>query len=146
MATFLQALDVTPYADGRTWWLRRNFVYTSSLYEVPIVVPRTFTTDFASVPRLMWVVFPPWGLYGNAAVVHDYLYATQFVPRPTADAVFMEAMAVSAVPTWQKWPLFLAVRLFGFWAWRQNRSKRVRGLRKMAAEPLLATSKPHHWK
>lgn len=41
----------------------------------PIIrVPAGFVTDFASIPRAFWVVLPPTGKYGKAAVVHDYLY------------------------------------------------------------------------
>ena len=47
------------------------------LREERIEVAEGFETDFASVPRLLWVVLPKWGKYGNAAMVHDWLYWKQ---------------------------------------------------------------------
>lgn len=38
-----------------------------------IVVPRRFTTDFATVPQLVTWLIPTMGAYTNAAIVHDYL-------------------------------------------------------------------------
>lgn len=38
-----------------------------------VTVPKGFITDGASVPRLFWALIPPWGVYGQAAVVHDWL-------------------------------------------------------------------------
>src|SRR5438046_8797712 len=40
-----------------------------------------FQTDFATVPRPLWIVLPKWGRYGNAAVLHDWLYWKQDRPR-----------------------------------------------------------------
>jgi hypothetical protein len=34
-----------------------------------------------------------------------------------ADGIFLEAMGVLGVKNWRKYPMFLAVRCFGFLAW-----------------------------
>lgn len=78
-----------------------------------IEVPVGFETDFASVPRAFWPVFPPTGRYSKAAVVHDWLYRHPVVSRAIADAVFLHAMALLRVPRWRRWTMYLAVRLFG---------------------------------
>jgi hypothetical protein len=44
-----------------------------------IVVPAGFETDFASIPRVLWIIEPPLGDAGKAAVLHDYLYETASV-------------------------------------------------------------------
>lgn len=85
-------------------------------------VPEGFTTDFASVPRLLWRLVPPWGPYSPAAVVHDYLYRTGTGTRPAADAVFLSLMKRLGVPAWKRYAMYAAVRAFGFMAWRGARA------------------------
>lgn len=73
--SFLTPLEIE-YVDGRNWKVTQEFDYLVD-YEnkdTTIRVPAGFVTDFASIPRAFWVVFPPTGKYGKAAVVHDYLY------------------------------------------------------------------------
>ena len=45
-------------------------------------------------PALFWAILPKWGKYGNAAVIHDWLYWEQGRPRPAADAILLEGMTV----------------------------------------------------
>lgn len=79
MSVFTENLIVSPLPDGNTWVLRRKFSYDVGQEGSgeTIAVPAGFITDFASVPRPLWAVFPKWGKYGNAAVIHDYLYWVQ---------------------------------------------------------------------
>jgi lysozyme family protein len=62
--------------------------------------------DGASVPRIFWSIVPPWGQYGQAAAVHDYLceYLTVMtkegpkrITRKRTDQIFEEAMQVLGV-------------------------------------------------
>lgn len=76
-------------------------------------MPAGTVTDLASVPRLLWVVFPPHGRYAKAAIVHDYLYANAIGTKSGADRIFLEAMGVLRVPTWRRRLIYGAVRLFG---------------------------------
>lgn len=77
-----------------------------------VVVPVNFVTDFASVPRWLWWLFPPDGPWRRAAVVHDYLYSQLGVSRFFADAVFREAMTPDT-GYWTQVAMFYAVRCFG---------------------------------
>ena len=70
-------------------------------------VPAGYLTDGASVPKIFWGFIPPWGSYGQAAVVHDllceYLEITvdgvkQSITRAEADQILLEAMVVLNVP------------------------------------------------
>lgn len=93
----------------------------------PIIVPKGFITDYASIPRIFWPLLPPWGKYGPAAIVHDYLYtrAGMTVPSPedpsrmvesdrkTADRIFLLAMAQLGVGVVKRYVMYFAVRLFG---------------------------------
>lgn len=83
-----------------------------------VYVPAGYLTDGASVPRMFWNVVPPWGQYGQAAVVHDivceYLSITidgKPVPvsRARCDAILLEAMEVLGVPSWKRYPIYWAV-------------------------------------
>lgn len=71
-------------------------------------VPDGYITDGASVPRIFWNIIPPWGKYGQAAIVHDYLCeylevetseGKRSITRKECDAIFLEAMLVLSVPT-----------------------------------------------
>lgn len=84
-------------------------------------VPAGYLTDGASSPKLLWSVVPPWGAYGQAAVVHDilceYLSITvsglpQAISRMEADRILREAMMVLKVPKEDMDRINLAVGLY----------------------------------
>ena len=106
--------------DQRTATLHMPLIYRSDLLGSDVEVPAGFETDFASVPRGLWNIFPPLGLYGEPAIVHDFLYRTQPVDRKTADLVFLEAMKAKGCRWTQRQALYRAVRLFGWPAWYYN--------------------------
>lgn len=94
------------------WRVLREFRFWAELPRLGriwITVPAGYLTDGASVPRLVWGLVPPWGAYGQAAVVHDLLCEYLVVmtdagkqvdiTRAEADALFLEAMIVLRVPT-----------------------------------------------
>lgn len=83
-----------------------------------IHVPSGWITDWASVPRFFWRLFPPIGRYTLAAVVHDYLYEYRVGTRKRADRVFLRIMEHLGVPWWKRTAMYWAVRLFGGRAWR----------------------------
>ena len=91
-----------------------------------ILVPAGFTTDLASVPRLFWRVFPPFGTYSLAAIVHDYLYSeisTYDIERSTADRIFRDAMITLGVGRITRNILYNAVRHGGWIPWSRQRGK-----------------------
>lgn len=114
MSSFSSPLTVTKVAD-MIWMTEEPFVFeTDTDY---IEVPDCFHTDFASVPRFLWSLFPPDGQYSQAAVLHDYLYQSHIRPRKRSDELFLEAMEVLNVKKWVRNTLFFFVRLFGFRAY-----------------------------
>ncbi len=80
---------------------------------ITVLVPQGTVTDFASVPRWLWWLYPPDGPWQAAAVVHDYLYASSACSRFLADAIFRAAMEADGVPWWRAAILYYAVRIFG---------------------------------
>ncbi|HEY96556.1 MAG TPA: DUF1353 domain-containing protein [Dehalococcoidia bacterium] len=145
MSRFTEVLTVSPLSDGRTWVTRKDFGYdigeegSGNTIDVPI----GFMTDFASVPRFLWMIIPRWGKYGNAAIIHDYLYWEQKRSRKEADDVFLEAMGVLGVSPSTKWVMHKAVRVFGGFAWRGNTGRRKKGLSRVAVTmPEKSTDVP----
>lgn len=88
-----------------------NFV----IDDMPYKVPQGFTTDLASIPRILWSIYSP--NKANtipAAVIHDYLY---FCPgemtRAEADSIFYDALIYKHVKTRTAFKYWIAVRAFG---------------------------------
>jgi hypothetical protein len=132
MSSFTTPL-ILEYLDGRRWRLREPFsYYTGVTPEDPtsetIIVPEGFLTDFASIPRALWVAMPPTGAYGKAAVIHDYLYRLGgLVPhavtpdgttyrrfsRAECDQIFRDAMKVLGVGRTLRTLMWMGVRAGG---------------------------------
>lgn len=109
------------FIDGKNWLLTKPLAYLDLDKEerpVSVVVPEGFVTDFASIPRPLWSLYPPTGLYAPAAVVHDYLYRTKETSRGTADSIFLHAMTDLGVRRTARWTIYLAVRAFGWIAYK----------------------------
>jgi len=116
MSSFTTPLVVTP-ASGNRWKLVSFFEYHVGSFpsDEVIRVPAGFETDFASVPRLFWPIFPPYGAtYGKAAVVHDFLW-TQARSRQDlrrAAHVFSGALAVLGAPLLTRLLMVAAVQIY----------------------------------
>ena len=149
MSEFTKILKVSPLGDGKNWilWEKFKFYDEKVLGNVKepywILVPPNFITDFASVPPIFRSFISNWGKYGNATVLHDYLYWTQKCTRKEADEIFKEAMEVFGVHNLRKTIIYLAVRWFGAFAWRGNIKQRERGFNRVAARlPEKAADTP----
>ncbi len=142
MSIFTNALLVSPLSDGKSWVIVGDFGY--DIGEVgssrKVVVERGFVTDFASVPRVLWWVLPKWGIYGNAAVIHDWLYWDQQTTRKEADEILLEAMAVLHVSDLKKKAIYTAVRTFGGWAWKRNKWDKNSGFNRVITDTVVASS------
>lgn len=134
MSKFTSALVVSPLSDGKSWVLLDEFSYhvgTENSSDV-IDVSKGFATDFTSVPRVFWWLIPRWGKYGNAAVIHDWLYWQQKTKsRREADDILLEGMSVLGVSGWRKTLIYYAVRYFGWLAWFRNTVDRENGFNRV---------------
>jgi len=86
-----------------------------------VTVPAGYLTDGASVPQLVWNLIPPWGSYGQAAVVHDLLceylaivVAGELVSitRERCDEILYESMGVLGVQEWKCWVIYQGVSMY----------------------------------
>lgn len=100
-----------------------------SRYET-VRVPSGFVTDFASIPRIFWSLLPPDGLYAYAAIIHDYLYWEQSVPRDKADEILKMCMEDFRIDSVTIAAIFGGVRLGGATAWDDNTKLKARGERR----------------
>lgn len=114
MSSFTTPVDLRMLDDYR-WELLAAFEYHVGDYpsETVIRVPAGTMTDLASVPRLLWALFPPHGRWAKAAIIHDYLYAQAIGSKAYADRTFLEAMKVLGVSWVVRTTMFWAVRVFG---------------------------------
>lgn len=121
MSSFTRPLTVTKIGK-RTWRVERAFRYYigEEYSDEYIDVPKGFVTDFASVPRVFWTIFPPDGSYTMSAVLHDYLYnqkghiREKVYSRKQCDQIFREAMKVLGVNILTRNTIYRAVRMFGW--------------------------------
>lgn len=102
--------------DGK-WVVMQDLVYQSDVAGMTFTVPSGFPTDLASVPRLPVVYLLTGGKANSAAAIHDWAYTKKMVPRRVADAVLKEASAVTYVPFFIRWAMYLGVRAFGWSHW-----------------------------
>lgn len=98
---------------------RMAIVASDYLYHDPVtltvyLVPAGYITDFASIPRPASLLLPPFGLWAEGAVVHDFLYAVgEAGGRNTADRVFHTAIQEQGVGRVTAAAIHWAVKLFG---------------------------------
>lgn len=130
---------VRGFPDGSNWMIQSHMIHEvgrNSPYFV--IVPRGFVTDFASIPQPLQLLrgrLSITGRYGNAAVVHDYLYWRQDCTRAQADNILAIAMKEAGVSLLERKIIYEAVRRFGQSAWDGNRSARQAGMIRTVAPP-----------
>ncbi len=117
MDKFTSDLIVKSYNETK-WQLtaKFHFYFEEHGKRLNVIVPEGFITDFASVPRMLWSIFPPTGRYTKAAVLHDYLYSNKSeieTNRKQCDKMFLKGMEVLGVKRWVRNTIYRAVRIFG---------------------------------
>lgn len=80
-----------------------------------LIVPMTFKTDLASIPRVLWPLYAPTDYDTlSPAILHDYFYACpNGYSRKQIDDMFYYALKDSGLNTWAAQKFWLAVRFFG---------------------------------
>ena len=93
---------------------------------IDMIIPEWFSSDWASIPKIFRVFINEYDVkWVFAAIVHDYLYRTQFMPRMIADNIFKLILQKTAGKVYC-YIFYRWVRLWGFIArynnWRQLES------------------------
>lgn len=122
MSTFTTPADLRMLDDYR-WQVLAPFEYHVGSYpsDTVISVPAGTVTDLATVPRLLWALFPPHGRWAKAAIVHDYLYDRAIGSKAYADRTFLEAMEVLGVSRFARTVMYWAARWFGRGNYKQKK-------------------------
>jgi hypothetical protein len=131
MSDFLTTLKFED-DGGYPFTLLATLEYYSSLLGTVIRVPAGFQTDLASIPWFAQplVGFMRVGRFDRAAVIHDWLYATQWLPRGLCDRILRKAMEADRVSWLVRWQIWAGVRVGGWWAW-YNDGKHVQHFRNL---------------
>lgn len=102
-------------------------VYFSKRLRTRILVPINFETDFATIPKVIrFFIDNDSGVIRDAAVVHDYLYATQstnfypLIDKDDADLILMDGMKDLGASFITRYTVYYAVRLFGCLFYRKG--------------------------
>ena len=98
-----------------TWCVNAPLVF-KIIEGKEITVPKSFTTDLDSIPRIPLLHAWLKGRATKSAVVHDFLYKKRH-NRKEADTIFFVAMREEGVPAWRRWPIYWGVRLGGWLAY-----------------------------
>lgn len=135
-------LECRHHPDEDQWEVITPFCFVRPNAEI-VQVPAGMMTDFASTGNIPW--FPQDCVYDQAAVVHDFLYQGEFLPRGKADDIFREALeAVKEVPRWKIPIMWAAVRLFGEMTYKEHSLLSIRYARSLSKVP--DTEKRPLWK
>ncbi len=136
MSSFREPLDVRVRDDGKHYEVLDTFTYyLDNNKEALLKVEQGFITDFASVPRVFWSIYPPFGRYTKCAVLHDRLCVAflnkelwnnvavdkdklpvalqnRFVRRYEADKLFLDSMKAIKVNAFTRFVLYASVRVY----------------------------------
>ena len=106
-------------------------------YQLPdqktLVIQPGFVFDGASIPQICWtsIGHPLEHRFIYAALLHDALYVTQYLPRKTADQYFHRFLTEFAgVGSYTAWKMHTGVRLFGGGAWNEKTEEQIESARK----------------
>lgn len=125
MSRFTSELKIKVIDNGKNFENLLKFeYYRENNKDEVIVVPKGFVTNFASIPRLFWSIYPPLGYgkgfnYAKSAMLHDYLYSKGALttgarmPRKECDLIFLESMLAVGVYKFNAYLFYYCVRLFG---------------------------------
>lgn len=114
--------------NGREYKVTQDYYYRYK--DEWLIVPKGFITDFASIPRVFWNIYPPTGIYMPAALLHDFHYACELKsPLPYAkdmdtrywcDCLFYDVMKDCGCNWFTRTVMYRAVRDWGWIVWNSS--------------------------
>lgn len=105
---FVGSGPIVEELDEHFWRVAAPVVYQGDTQD--FVVPEGFRTDFASVPRAVVWLIPRYGVYTQAAILHDYLRRTEAVSAADADGLFRRCLREAGVSIPRRYLMWTAVR------------------------------------
>ena len=101
-------------SDGVTRELADDYIF-NTWDRRTVFIPKGYTTDLASIPRIAWTLIgsPGHGKYAIPSIVHDWLCSTEHDWVDSAE-IFLEAMEKFKVNPVKRVIIYWAVRSFKF--------------------------------
>lgn len=121
MPEFLTPLIIKK-VGSQLWELHEDLIFKSDKYPGLFIAPKGFVTNFASIPRIFWTIYPPVGNYDAAAVIHDGGYSHILTTKDgikintvkhVIDNIFYECLRVCKVNRFNAKLMYMLVRRFG---------------------------------
>lgn len=114
IGTLKVALVSESHDEALAVWefLEDGFGFASATGAV-VMIPKGFTTDFCSVPRLPGAFDYLGDIANQAGAVHDRLYTTAELPRDVADLMLKEMILALGYQAEKAELIYTGVRLFG---------------------------------
>lgn len=109
---------VLVYLEDEEWLVKHP--YTCSWDGGAITVPKGFSTDLSSIPRIFRSIIPVVGEQNGPSVIHDYCYVTKWRSRKESDRLFYEGCKAAGVHWLRRQILFSAIRLGGWAVWNKR--------------------------
>ena len=136
---------ISPFYDWDYYYLHKSISWKPEVehqdHYKAVEVPPGFVTDLASIPQAFWSILPPAARYSYAAIIHDYLYWTQMLPRDAADQILKICMEELNVDNVKVVAIYNAVKIFGGTAWEENARRKKMGekriLKKYPEDPRV---------
>lgn len=112
------------YIDGFLWGIQEplRFDIGELGSDKFVVVPAHYVTDFNSIPRGLWNIFPP-TQYGKSSIVHDYLCDGGEITWQTVsitvhvkpdfgeiDAIYKESLKIEGCSWFKRNAMWMGVR------------------------------------
>jgi hypothetical protein len=139
---------LSPFGDGTQWIVLENLDFIIQLDDksaATMRVPKGFVTDLASTPREIWSLYPPFGKYLTASILHDYLYWRRTCTRKQADKILYQTMRDAGVDQETQSRFYVALELAGDKAWKTNEVEKASGLVRVIPEQYLRRSPVTTW-
>jgi len=115
--------------DGDNYVLKIDWSIDADVsgYHINIVMLKAgFVTDGGSIPWWYEWRLNPVGKYLKAYIVHDIIYATEYLPRAVADAILRELIKELGGNRFIRNAVYMAVRIGGGSVWKQHTEESIR--------------------
>lgn len=121
------------FKRGKRVRLLEPFTYQDAKKGIVINIPAGFESDYNTVPRGLWNLFPPWE-YPEAAIIHDWLYkhpqgfykapdlTTVSLSRLECDNIHRRILELLGANWTTRQAMWAGIRAGGFVSWSRYRN------------------------
>lgn len=116
------------YSDkGKFFVIKKEIQFITTWGHI-YIIPKGFITDLCTVPKWLWHIFPPFGNYLIAYIIHDFLYIGDRtgLNRLLVDQEMLRWANVVHKNKWDNKIRYAAVRIFGWLYWKKIISFKVK--------------------